>query len=350
MLRRYGAKIQLLDGLKRTFATSTLMRPLAGFLGVLQASGSSISINVSMKIRSFRWIRRASRIAFWLSAIFLLINGNSGNAPLVGMLALTAVLAVVIYLIALRLGQTLASREFAAALGSDPGGKRPLILFLRSFGIARSPLVARFMVELWYIVISGFSITVASIVGDTVGFVDRRYEVEENLANAIGLSAMFVAIGDRLASYGAAKITVKEEDWQKTFFRLANDSQLIFMMPGPSPPLLWELSQVVQSPSLLEKTVFIMPRGGKLSLVSTWQRVSDLAAELGVNLPPYTSEGCYFRLWEDRRASETIALETFTHALHKFVRSPLYTGVIDLAEILKLSDDPSTSSARHAGS
>ena len=264
------------------------------------------------------------------------------------MLAVTAVLAVVIYLIALRLGQTLAGREFAAALASDPGGNRPLILFLRSFGIARSSLIARFMVELSYIV---RGVGVASIVGDTVGFVDRRYEVEENLDNAIGLSAMFVAIGDRLASYGAAKITVKEEDWQKTFFRLANDSQLIFMMPGPSPPLLWELSQIVQSPSLLEKTVFIMPRGGKLSLVRTWQKVSDMAAELGVNLPPYTSEGCYFRLREDRRASETIALEPFTRALHKFVTSPLYTGVIDLAEILKLaSDDRSTSSARRAGS
>ena len=52
MLRRYGAKIQLLDGLKRTFATSTLMRPLAGFLRVLQARGSRVSINVSISIRS----------------------------------------------------------------------------------------------------------------------------------------------------------------------------------------------------------------------------------------------------------------------------------------------------------
>jgi hypothetical protein len=109
------------------------------------------------------------------------------------------------------------------------------------------------------------------------------------------------------------------------------------MMPGPSVSLLWELSQIVQSRSLLEKTVFIMPRGGKLSLVRTWQKVSDMAGEVGVNLPPYVSEGCYFRLREDGHTSETFALEPFTRALGKFVRSPSYTGVIDLAEVLKLA-------------
>jgi len=294
-------------------------------------------MNVPISIRILRWIRRASRITFLVIAVFLLIIGITSGLE-AALLAVTAVLAFVIYLIALRLGQTLASREFAVALAStNPERNCPIILFLRSFDIAQSSLGARSKVELSYIVRYGISIGFAALVGDTVGFVDRRYEVEENLDNAIGLNAMFVAIGDRLASYGAAKITVKEDDWQKTFYLLANASQLIFMMPGPSASLLWELSQIVQSRSLLEKTVFIMPRGGKLSLVETWQKVSEMAAELGVNLPPYVSEGCFFRLREDGHTSETFALEPFTHALGKFVRSPSYTGVIDLAEVLKLA-------------
>jgi hypothetical protein len=167
---------------------------------------------------------------------------------------------------------------------------------------------------------------------------------------------MFVAIGDRLASYGAAKITVKEEDWRKTFSRLASISQLIFMMPGPSASALWELSQIMQSRNLLEKTVFIMPRGGDpppsitsslkgvgeprgsdVSLTNSWKRVGEMAGELGVNLPPYVNEGCYFRLRENGHVSETFGLEPFTHALRKFVRSPSYTGVIDLGEVLKLA-------------
>jgi YidC/Oxa1 family membrane protein insertase len=337
MLHRYGAKIQFLDGLKRTLPKLTLKRPFSDFTRVLQARGSPAPINVSIKIRSVRWIRRASRITFWLSAIFLLISGYSGTW-LTSVLAVTVVLGVVVYLIALWLSQTLEGREFAAAIASDPGGNRPIILFLRSFDIARSSLVTRFIVELGYIVRSGFGIGMSSLAGDAVGFVDRRYEVEENLDNAIGLKAMFVAIGDRLASYGAAKITVKEEDWQKTFFRLAGVSQLIFMMPGPSASALWELSQIMQSSNLLQKTVFIMPRGGKLSLIRSWNKVRKMAGDFGVNLPSYVSEGCYFRLREHGHASETFALESFTLALRKFVRSPSYTGVIDLVEVGKFYD------------
>jgi YidC/Oxa1 family membrane protein insertase len=337
MLHRYGAKIQPLDGLKRTFAKLTLKRALSDSLTVLQARGSHAPINISIKIRSLRWIRRASRITFWLSAILLLISRSSDNAWL-GVFAVTAVLAVVVYLIALWLGQRLAGREFAAALASDPEGNRAIILFLRSFGIARSSLSARFIVELGYIVRSSFSIGMSSLAGDAVGLVDRRYEVEENLDNAIGLSAMFVAIGDRLASYGAVKITVKEEDWQKTFSRLASVSQLIFMMPGPSASALWELSQIMQSRHLLEKTVFIMPRGARRSLIRSWNNVREMAGKLGVNLPIYVSEGCYFRLLENGRAGETFALEPFTRALRKFLRSPSYTGVIDLAKVAMFYD------------
>jgi hypothetical protein len=68
-----------------------------------------------------------------------------------------------------------------------------------------------------------------------------------------------------------------------------------------------------------------------------WQKVSDMAAEFGVKLPPYVSEGCYFRLREDGHTSETFGLEAFTRALGKFVRSPSYTGVIDLPGVLKLT-------------
>jgi hypothetical protein len=294
-------------------------------------------MNVPINIRIARRIRRASRIAFWLSAVFLLISLNTNSSFLTGTLAVTAVLAVVIYLIALRVGQTLAGREFAAALAGDLGRNRPIILFLRSFDIARSSLSARFRVELGYVMRATFSIGIASLVGDTAAFTDRRYDVEEHLDSAIGLNAMFVAIGNRLASYGAAKITVKDQDWQDMFYRLANASQLIFMMPGPSAALLWELSQIVRSPSLLEKTVFIMPREGNRSVAEAWEKVSEMAAELGVRLPPYSSEGCYFRLREDGQLGEAVGLEPFTRAMHEFMAGPAYTGAIDFAAVMKLA-------------
>jgi hypothetical protein len=109
------------------------------------------------------------------------------------------------------------------------------------------------------------------------------------------------------------------------------------MMPGPSAFALWELSQIARSPSLLQKTVFIMPRGGQQSLVHAWEIARDAIANIGVNLPVYSIEGCYFRLREDGNPSDIVALEPFTRALRKFVTSPAYTGVIDSAEVLKLA-------------
>jgi hypothetical protein len=337
-----------------------------------------------MSIRIARSTRSASRTAFFVSACLWSFNSFSDIGWL---LATTAILALFIYLSALKIGQMLASREFAAALAADPGTSRPIILFLRSFGIARSSLGSRFMMELSDIVQTGLGnlrynwawwggllrggFTMAAVQAEIsshprMGFAQHRpYEIEENLDNAIGLNAMFVALGNRLASYGAAKITVKDEDWQKIFCRLANASQLIFMMPGPSPGALWELWQIMSSRSLLEKTVFVMPAEGpslfKSSPLTEWTILSDAAAEIGVRFPPYSRAGCYFRLCDDegpgqpetfkmmerRRMigitnqaiivpTDIVALEPFTRALSKFVTSPEYTGVVDFASIWKL--------------
>jgi hypothetical protein len=339
-------------------------------------------LTVPMNIRIARSIRRACRITFWLSTVLLLIS-LLRIGWLTGAFAVIVVLALFIDLGALKVGQTLTGREFAAVLAADPGTNRPIVLFLRSFDVARSSLVARFIRELGVVVRLGSEVLQLDFIvqilrlgfealqgagGSTHPLVPHRpYEVEENLDNAIGLNAMFVALGDRLASYGAAKITVKDEEWQNIFYRLANASQLIFMMPGPSPGALWELWQIMWSRSLREKTVFIMPPEGSGVAVTActhpreWETVSDVAAELGVKFPPYSHEGCYFRLREEdhlpEKASrqvmerrlmrgiispaiivpaEIVALEPFTRALGKFVTSPAYTGVIDFANIRKL--------------
>jgi hypothetical protein len=287
-----------------------------------------------MSIRIARSIKRASRFTIWLSTILFVISfSDIGWAT--AALAAIVVFALFIYLSALEMSQILASRKFAAALAADPGAGRPIILFLRSFGIARSSLGSRFVMELVHIIqqVTAFYSSEA--------FIHRRpYEVEENLDDAIGLNAMFVALGDRLASYGAAKIVVKDEDWQNLFYRLANASQLIFLMPGLSAGTLWELWQILCSRTLREKTVFIMPPGGfplvRSSPDKEWAVMIDVAAELGARFPPYSGKGCYFRLREDGQPTDIVALEPFTRALGKFVASPEYTGAIDFANLLKL--------------
>jgi YidC/Oxa1 family membrane protein insertase len=337
IMRRYGAKIDRWEDIKRIFA-----RPNAAFSDFQRSfltRRDRTSTKVPTSLRIARRIGRMSRVTFWFSAVFLLIlrsTASDDTLLLIGVFSILMVLAVVVYLIALRIGQALAGREYAAVLAGDIGQDRPVILFLRSFDIAQSSLLGRFKAELSYVVKASFSTSAVALVADpTVGFVDRsRYEVEENLDNAIGLNAMFIAIGDKLASYGAAKIIVREQDWQETFYRLASGSRLIFMMPGPSAALLWELSQIVRSPALLDKAVFIMPREGqKQSLAETWEQVTRMAAELGVNLPSYSSEGCCFRLLASGCPGEIVALEPVTRALRKFVKSPMHAD--DFAKILK---------------
>lgn len=80
MTQKYGAKVQLLDDLKSTFAKPTLSRSLSDFRRIFQARGGRALMNVPISIRSLRWIRGTSRIMFWVSAVFLLITGMSGLA------------------------------------------------------------------------------------------------------------------------------------------------------------------------------------------------------------------------------------------------------------------------------
>jgi hypothetical protein len=291
--------------------------------------------NLPIGIRIARWIRKAGRFALGVSTVCFLISLTEPNFWLSASLAAAAVLAILIELGGLEIGQVLADREFAAAVAADSVADRRIILFLRSFDIARSSLGSKFFKQLF--TVGQLALFQLAHSGEFVPH--RPYGVEENLDNAIGPNAMFVAVGDRVASYGAAKITVKDEDWQSTFHRLANASHLIFMMPGPSQGALWELGQIRWSRSLLAKTIFIMPpeqfspfRESSLR----WAELKEMAAELGVGFPPYSREGCYFRLRDDGQPTEIVALEPFTRALGKFVASPAYAGVIDFAEVLKL--------------
>ena len=308
------------------------------FIATELSIGSAMKrLNVPISIRIFRSIRRASRIAIGISAFFFLISFEQISVATFE-LAIPVVISILVYLSALAIGQALANREFAAALTFNSGTDRPIVLFLRSFGVARSSLPSRFIAELGHIVQFGFAI--AGLYHSRHLPPYRHNEVEEDLDNALGVNVMFVALGDRLASFGAAKLTVKDEDWQSMFHQLANASQLIFMMPGLSAGTLWELFQISCSHCLREKTVFIMPpRGFPLVRSSPqweWAALSDMVAELGVRFPPYSPEGCFFRLREDSQPTDIVGLEPFTLALSKFVTSPAYAGAIDFANVSKL--------------
>src|SRR5262249_39286710 len=131
-------------------------------------------------------------------------------------------------------------------LGGNAG---PVVLFLRSFDVAKSGLMARLLDALGYLLAV---FTQSSHQG--------RYDVDEKLDDAVGGRGLLVAIGDKRVSYGSAKLTVRDEEWQEMFHALAKAAKLIVMLPGPSAAVLWELSQLLSERATLAKTVFAMPR------------------------------------------------------------------------------------------
>ena len=278
-----------------------------------------------------RRIRTAGRAAFWASVnvflfgallMSLLGAGETALALFTAILVTAALLAGVVYLAGLKLGQANIRDETVDALIQ---GDRRVILFLRSFDVAQAGLLQR--------TLEAAKLIAAIAVNDMTILGAGRYDVEEEIDNAIGSHAALVAIGNKRVSYGAAKAIVSDADWQDTFRRLTERACLIVMMPGPSQAVLWELSQIARSPSLLDKTVFVMPRRGAMPLLSrgfksvdrgaeadVWAETSKrAAADLGVMLPPYKEAGCYFRLGADGRPGQTALLEPFTGQLQNWL-------------------------------
>lgn len=300
--------------------------------------------------RTARWVRRASHRAFWL-CVWALILGDvilsvtstrPGNDPrvlgYVAVLASVAVLCLVAYFIALPLSRDIVGNEFSVSLAEE--NHRPLVVFLRSFDVARSGLGQR-VLELTKLI---WELDPRSSKHPS------RFDIEEEIDDAIFRHASFVAIGNKRTSYGATKIVVKDEEWKEIFRRLTASASLILMMPGPSLSVHWELSQIVGS-TLLKKTVVIMPRRGSIpgldlrQMVASrhasreaaaWAEVSEAAArDFGIALPRYQEDGGCFRLDATGRPSKTVGLEHFTHALHKYLAHHADAASFDIEEMWK---------------
>jgi hypothetical protein len=291
----------------------------------------------SISAKAFRWIGRAALFVFWL-CVFAEATLSQALSETLGDLSFWAVVAAFIllgslalaaYVVALKLGQSQKTREHEQALNEALSGNtlQPIILFLRSFTLAESSLASRIGRNL-------VQLLVAFLARDGV----EHYDADEELDNAIGAKALFVAIGDKHMSYGSFKLIVPDEKWQEIFFRLAHLAKLIVMMPGPSTSTIWEMSEILSSPEYLEKSVFMMPRINNLSSapkekVSWAALVEVVAKEFDVRLPAYRKDGCYFRLGKDRRLAATTQLEAFTRGLRKYLARQKGSDGFSIADI-----------------
>ena len=308
-----------------------------------------------MTSRGFRRLRIYSHRAFWLFGILFALaasaaQGNPDTFPVIGVLLALTLAAVALYLFALRRGQVRSQQELAALMARGPiSGDSPLVLFLRSFEVAKAGLLGRFVSGL------GLLASMLDAMGSARDSRPSRFDAEEELDGAVGGRALFVAIGDKRDAYGAAKIVIDDAHWQQMFGALTAAAELIFMMPGPSASVLWEMSQLLASDDLLKKSAFIMPREGtrfdwrgtlkqvfslerhRSEEQRAWEAFSAMMADRSkLALPLYTGEGLCFTLAPD--GSQKIAdLEGFTRALAKYFARPERRAGVELDEIMKLA-------------
>jgi hypothetical protein len=317
-------------------------------------------MNDANSSKSIRWLRNASLCTFWLGVFaivffspFNILNRTNINdtawfvAPFVA--AAVAVLAIIVYLIALELGQGEARDGFVAVLTGEAARDRPIILVLLPFDFAESGPIERAFGQF----VSGISV-VALFFGAAVrpvtapptlpysyGAFEQElgsalaraiHDAVDELDDAIASQALLVTIGNRCVSCGSDEFGLNDKDGPETFRRLAEAAELIVLLPDQSPAVLWELSQTLPSRALLEKTVFIMPRGGS---ARRWAALAEYATDkLGATLPRHDGNGCCFRLTSDRQPGETVALESFNRGLQSYLESAT-TGAFSVAELWK---------------
>jgi hypothetical protein len=278
--------------------------------------------SVMIGSRNARALRTFSRTTAWVAGLIFAVSffasdkSPEGAVRFLGASFALFVFATAAYLVLLRVAQMAAGHELQQQLTSGQllsDNSTPLILFLRSFDVAKSNLAQRLI----SVGMAVLSLATQHWEGATEHA--ARYDVDEKLDDAVGAHGRLVAIGNKQVSYGSAKLTVRDEDWKEVFHALADAARLIVMLPGPSASVLWEISQLVSQRSALARTVFVMPRDHPVG----WSKTAELAAtDLGVKLPAYKAKGCCFRIDVDDHSISAVELEAFTRALNAQLQAP----------------------------
>jgi signal peptidase I len=162
----------------------------------------------------------------------------------------------------------------------------PFFLYLRSFQLTR-----QFKVH-----------------SDIDGWMERSlvgtlWNIEYALTLALAPAGLLVAIGDKHNSIGAAKYIETDEEWRGRFDKLCANAKAIFILPGTTNSILWEVNQIYSTKELSDKSFIIMPPNNSGLFKSLlrilfhksseryWSRVRNRLKESGVDLPEYSKSG-----------------------------------------------------------
>jgi len=103
----------------------------------------------------------------------------------------------------------------------------------------------------------------------------RRKRLEETIADELGTSAPFVAIGkpgERLPQIGASRIYVTDSDWQQVVTSYIERADLIIIIAGKTHWVQWELANVLAR-GLIPKLLVIFPRVQEPDRLARWSNL-----------------------------------------------------------------------------
>ena len=124
--------------------------------------------------------------------------------------------------------------------------RRPPVVYLRSF--QDDPIAAKGI----------------ALPHQALGFVQFTNTEEEQLARVMNQIGPFVAVGkpgERLPEIGAARMYLKNEEWQARVLELMEKAQLVVLRAGRTEGLWWEVATAAKTVKP-EKLVFLLPYNG----------------------------------------------------------------------------------------
>jgi hypothetical protein len=177
------------------------------------------------------------------------------------------------------------------------GNDAPFSLYLRSF--SQEDGFKRKKGFWWYVLLEG----------DVFG-IDRE-TLELLISQRVRMHHPMIALGLPGEKLGAGRLVSTEAEWKDLTLFLMRRATMIFIVPGPSDGVLWEVRHLARDHHA--KTRYIMPPakflGGDAHRAETlWDEARLPCFSRGIDLPKYDPEGALLMLDANGRVAETLRI------------------------------------------
>jgi len=217
----------------------------------------------------------------------------------------TSIVAFFCYRFYIRSTQLRLNQEASVSMAGDEA----FALYLRPFTSARKHLVPNSMPER----------------SDRL-LIGAWWDIEFAITLAMDGAMPLVAVGDKHRSFGASKVLTTDSAWKQLAVDLMRRARVIVLLPSQQPGTAWEIEQILRTPDLRTKTVFLMPPSTwRLKRIlapwqwlrerRSWEQTRDHFKRSGlVALPEYNASGAIFVVGPDGNPSILWPSGDYSHA------------------------------------